>query len=537
VIDMTKDPEYYRYGQELRSLLQDILNKSVTTPTKKNDKSTNIEEPILDISNIQGNVLAGFNKNYQMLLFLEIVNSVQTKSWLQQIAPRIANLEEVITFKRLYKASCKRIGPHTGTIQSTWINIAFSFKGLKKLEENVNQFFDSAFKEGMHNRSILLGDPTERNSEGNCNNWLIGSPNQVPDIILIVASDDIAKLADAISKIESSLNSGLRVMFVQQGEAPPEPFRAHEHFGFRDNISQPGVRGRLSDSPNDFLCLRENPENPNQGKPGQDLVWPGEFVFGYPTQDSIDPLKPGPIAEAGLEWAKNGSLLVFRRLRQDVEGFRNFLQTLAMELARKNLAFAGINPEKIAAKLMGRWPSGTPLLRAPLTDNPAIAEDNAINNNFDFAEDVLGLICPHAAHIRKAYPRDDLKFWGGEAAAQTHRLLRRGIPFGKPYPAPGERGLLFLAYQTSFERQFEFITRSLMNNPNFRDSNDGYDPIVGQNNNVGENRVRAFVLPIQRSDGTIERISIELPNDWVIPTGGGYFFAPSISALKYLASN
>ena len=61
------------------------------------------------------------------------------------------------------------------------------------------------------------------------------------------------------------------------------------------------------------------------------------------------------------------------------------------------------------------------------------------------------------------YPRGDVK----ESEVQTHRLLRRGIPYGEPSlssptaPVPdtedADRGLLFLAYQTSIENQFEFL--------------------------------------------------------------------------------
>lgn len=526
--------ELYQLGQNLQNFLVGFLG------VEQSDTANISEElwknPLLEVSEIQGNILGGFNKNYQTLIFLEIINSRLAKNWLQHIEPSIASCEEVLTFNKLYKLIRQRREAHTGTVQATWINIAISFSGLKKLTKDADQFVDFSFKEGMHNRSTLLGDSTDNNADDNCNNWLIGGANNVADIILIIASDNKNNLNSEVNRVESSLNNGLQIMFKQQGEALPIPFTSHEHFGFRDNISQPGLRGRLSDNPNNLLTPRENPNNPNQGKPGQSLLWPGEFIFGYPKQDPTDSLKPGPIAEAGPSWARNGSFLVFRRLRQDVEGFRSFTHSVGAELSKRDHAFSAITPEEIGAKLMGRWQSGTPILLSPKTDNAAIAEDESTNNNFGFKQDVLGLICPHAAHIRKAYPRDDLDSQG-EAAVQTHRLLRRGIPFGEPYPAPGERGLLFLAYQTSFERQFEFIMRSWINNPNFGDTNDGYDAIVGQNNNIGENRARTFVLPIQKNDGTIERISIDLPNDWVIPTGGGYFFAPSISALKYLASN
>jgi hypothetical protein len=41
---------------------------------------------------------------------------------------------------------------------------------------------------------------------------------------------------------------------------------------------------------------------------------------------------------------------------------------------------------------------------------------------------------------------------------------------------------------------------------------------------------------VQQPDGSVTKIFIELPTDWVIPTGGGYFFIPSISALRDLAA-
>lgn len=532
---------FYYLGKSTKAFLRGFLYNQTSSSKDTSSKSIcnkfvpNEQEPVLDINDIQGNILVGFNKNFQSFLFLKILEPQGVKSWVRSLRPSIATVEEVLMFKRLYQKIRERRGPHTGTVQSTWLNIAFSYAGLRKLIKGSEEFSDVAFREGMHNRSVFLGDPSEDNSDGNCNNWLIGSPISIPDIVVIIASDEKNKLAHKMAEVEASLDSSLRLMFKQQGEAPPPPWTGYEPFGFRDGISQPGIRGCLSNNPNDFLTLRENPNNPNQGKPGQDLIWPGEFVFGYPKQDPTDLLKAGPIAEAGPPWARNGSFLVFRRLRQDVEVFRSFARLIVAEISKREPAFAAVTPEEVGAKLMGRWQSGTPLILSPKTDNTAIAEDEGINNNFGFKQDALGLICPHAAHIRKVYPRDDLDTQG-TAAVQTHRLLRRGIPFGEPYPTPGERGLLFLAYQTSFERQFEFITRSWMNNPKFRDTNAGYDPIVGQNN-VGENRARTFALPVQRSDGIIERISIDLPNDWVIPTGGGYFFAPSISALKYLASN
>jgi hypothetical protein len=58
--------------------------------------------------------------------------------------------------------------------------------------------------------------------------------------------------------------------------------------------------------------------------------------------------------------------------------------------------------------------------------------------------------------------------------------------------------------------------------------------IIGQNNAPGEERERSFTITFTR-DGVEQSEVITTQAEWVIPTGGGYFFAPSIAALEMLA--
>jgi Dyp-type peroxidase family len=214
---------------------------------------------------------------------------------------------------------------------------------------------------------------------------------------------------------------------------------------------------------------------------------------------------------------------------------------------------------------VGRWASGAPAVLRPDADDAELADNDCRNNNFEFAEggdeppkrrphpgdckdvaepgnDPDGARCPFAAHVRKAYPRNDTsseprlrKLW--ESTTQTHRLLRRGIPYGEasastahaPAPDTVDRGLLFLAYQVSIVDQFEFVTRFWANDEDFKEEGAGHDPIIGQNAG-GKTRERRFRLNLP---GETQPIVTE--KEWVIPTGGGYFFAPSIDALAMLA--
>jgi Dyp-type peroxidase family len=401
----------------------------------------------------------------------------------------------------------------------------------------------------------ILGDPIDPNAEGNPANWVIGGPGNEADAVCIVAGDDAEDVAREIDRLLNSLD-GASLLIQQDAENLLGDLHGHEHFGFLDGVSQPGIRGIVSNDPGDVLTPRQNPLDPEQGKPGQDLLWPGSFVFGYVGQDGttadITGHTPNPIMD-GPDWAKDGSYLVFRRLRQDVAGFHRFLNEQANIL--------GISPDELGAKLVGRWHSGAPIMRAPDMDDKTLGDDDCANNNFEFGDakppilpttpdacadntypssqaDTTGAVCPFAGHIRKSYPRDDDP--PGEVRTQTHRLLRRGIPFGtqsdstpdNPQDDYVDRGLCFFCYNTSIVNQFEFVTRRWVNNADFKAPGSGQDPIIGQNNNPADNRKRTFKITYKDDSGTEKTVNLETDTDWVIPTGGGYFFTPSIEAIE-----
>ena len=533
-------------------------------------------EDLLEINDIQGNSLAGFNKDFQMFLFLKIHDSLIAKDWIRDITPHIATVAEVLMFNNLFRTLRNRRGTDPQGLVATWLNIAFTYEGIQKLvpEKDAKQFrTGDPFRIGMPVRSGLIGDPSNPTAAGHANQWVVGGTdaNKYPDILLIIASDDPVQINIETTRIKSTLTAlppvsdgtrALEIIFEQPGATRPDQ-PGHEHFGFKDGISQPGIRGQISKTANDFLSPRlidpKAPEAAQYAKPGQPLIWTGQFVLGYKTQRDDDPIQPQKSLKLLPIWTKNGSFLVFRRLRQDVPAFWKFMQQTAATLAKKP-GFANMTPELLSAQLVGRWKSGAPLMRAPKTDDSDLAKDSLANNHFFYGTDTqelplsplsgypgdnfpqaikssFGTSCPFAAHIRKVNPRDLGTDVGGANNTLTHHILRRGIPFGSPLSDPlhptaseltEERGLIFISYQASIENQFEFLSRNWANSSKNPPPGGGHDPIIGQKQGQGSDRTRSFQL--LGTDGSTE--TIEVPIDWVIPTGGGYFFAPSIKALK-----
>jgi hypothetical protein len=101
------------------------------------------------------------------------------------------------------------------------------------------------------------------------------------------------------------------------------------------------------------------------------------------------------------------------------------------------------------------------------------------------------------------------------------------------------RGLMFVCYQASIERQFEFIQSRYSNNPQFvggkRRPDDGspvapgFDPIVGQAQGGG---ARIMDEPAPNYPTGNRRTKLEMPEPFVVLTAAGYFFMPSITALR-----
>jgi len=544
---------------------------------------TPAEEDVLEVHDIQGNVLAGFRKDCQRFLFFAMDRTpsglTAFRGWLRALSPHISSVAEVHAFNQLYRMMRGRAGHDPRGLAATWLNIAFSAAALRLLTSKgeVDQFTDAAFKAGLADTASLLNDPVDAN--GNPIGWKVGGRGNEADVLIIVASDEPAQLTARVARIHETIDGAqpahgaapLTLIWEQAGNGLPPPLKGHEHFGFKDGISQPGVRGLVRSSPAEYLTPRlfdhavhqDDPSRPEYARPGQPLVWPGQFVFGYRRQNTQDARQPLPPPSDGASpcpaWARNGSYVVVRRLRQDVKAFRAFIQKEADRM-RRLPAFAGMTPDLLAAKLVGRWPSGAPLMRAPMADDTTLAVDDYANNYFDYAHDAPppmtvqpdlqyagdrfqlsqadddGIRCPLSAHIRKVNPRDGITDQGNSTDVLARLVLRRGIPFGDAYdqadPATRDtpehdRGLMFVCYLTSIERQFVFLQKNWANDSVDPNSGGGQDGIIGQR---GEQDQRLRTMTIAEANGSTDALTLD--REWVIPTGGGFFFSPPISTIK-----
>ena len=405
-------------------------------------------------------------------------------------------------------------GPFTA---DTAMQVAFTAGGLRGLglPDRVMDGFSLEFTEGMAtpNRSRFLGDEEESGPDG----WAWGGPHgpAIDGLILVYASR-----ADRLDERQAELSQQLARAGARAVATLDTLERLdREPFGFRDGISQPLIQG---------LPRAAGAQAP---------VAAGEFILGYPNgygqltdrpllpraEDPGQLLPPDQAGSGAADLGRNGSYLVLRQLDQDVGGFWRYLTEATRrpdgsdDLAARDL---------LAAKLVGRWPSGAPLVKAPDQDNPGLGLDN----DFRYHDaDPVGRACPLGAHIRRANPRDSLDPQPGTAASlkinSLHRLLRRGRAYG-PAAGPGPTGLYFICLAANLDRQFEFVQHSWLGDPNFNGLYDDTDPLTGYRHGRGA----TFTAPAH----PVRRRYHGLPQ-FVRTRGGAYFFLPGLSALRYLA--
>lgn len=375
----------------------------------------------------------------------------------------------------------------------TWVSVAVTYWGLEALgvPRKALDTFAWEFRQGMAARAGALCDEGASSPE----NWEAPLGTRDAHVVFTAVAPDSARLEAAVDRARPAYDRLPAVTAIWRQDCYALPTEK-EHFGYRDGVSHPAVEGSGIPGSNELeVPLRS-----------------GEFVLGYP--DEIGGVRTPQPTVLG----RNGSYAVFRKLQQDVAGFRRYL--------RDNSA-GPQDEEMIAAKIMGRWRSGAPLALAPQHDDPAVGADPHRRNSFLYErDDPTGFVTPGGCHIRRANPRDASV--AGEV--RLHRMIRRGAVYGPPLPEGVweddgvDRGLVFAFIGAHPGRQFEFVQSEWMNDGVFFGAGNTKDPVVGSAD--GE---AGFTIPRR----PVRRRLAPLPR-FVVTRGGEYCFLPSLSALRWL---
>ncbi|WP_051790666.1 Dyp-type peroxidase [Streptomyces sp. NRRL S-1022] len=385
--------------------------------------------------------------------------------------------------------------PSTDRHRDAWVSVAFTWQGLRALgvpQESLDSF-PQAFREGMAARAALIGDVGDNAPD----HWEEPFGSGDVHVALSALASDAAQLDRDLEQVRVAYQEtpGVQVIWAQDVHQLPT---GRTTFGFRDGISHPNIEGVGLPGSNP----RETP------------IKAGEFILGYP--DETGNLPPMPTPEV---LGRNGTYVAVRKLRTDVAAWRRYLRANSSDAAEEAL---------LAAKMVGRWPSGAPLALAPEHDDPELAADPQRVNNFLYREDDdRGLRCPAGAHIRRNNPRDATII----GDARMHRLIRRGTTYGPPLPEGvleddgADRGLVGVFIGAHLERQFEFIKSEWVNDGNFIGYPGEKDPVAGHHDGTGSVTIPA--KPVRR------RLR-NLPS-FVATRGGEYCFVPGLRALRWLA--
>ncbi|MGE5801680.1 MAG: Dyp-type peroxidase, partial [Gemmatimonadota bacterium] len=333
--------------------------------------------------------------------------------------------------------------------------------------------------------------------ESHPDKWVGGLASPDLHAIVILFARDEPERARCQAEHERLLArcAGVTVLSTLDLQATPPFDYAHDHFGYRDRMSQPAIEGSGEES------------TPGSGAP----LKPGEFILGYPDENGPPFGLPQPEV-----LSRNGSFMAYRRLEEHVGKFRDFLNQHGKTADEREL---------IAAKLMGRWRSGAPLVLAPERDDPALAADPKRNNDFNYrTQDPHGYAVPLGSHIRRMNPRDT------GANMNRRRMIRRGATYGPHLPEDAaddgtERGIAAFVICASLIRQFEFAQNVWINDRNFHELGNERDPIIGTQDGTLE-----FKIPRR----PIRRTITGLPAFTTV-RGGAYFFLPGLKALAWLA--
>ncbi len=414
--------------------------------------------------------------------FVSFRDAAAGRAWVAALLDKVQSAAEVETTV----ASSKR-----------WVTLAFTWNGLRALgvDEDSLATFPEEFKQGMVARAEMLGDTGVNHPD----NWVGGlaSPN-LHAIAILFARDARGAGALPFGTPEAPREDA-------QGSSCSRRsiWRRHRPSTTRTTTSGGATGCRSRSSKEVATCPRPVPARRSR---------PASSSWAIPTRTdpSSSSRSPRSSRATGASWPTAGCRSTWARFA----------------ISSRSTARPPEEQELVAAKLMGRWRSGAPLVLAPEKDDPALGADMQRNNDFNYKEmDPHGYAMPLGSHCRRMNPRDTAH------NMNRRRMIRRGATYGPPLPegAPEdgvERGIAAFVICASLIRQFEFAQNVWINDKNFHELGNERDPIIGTQDGTLE-----FKIPKR----PIKKRITGLPAFTTV-RGGAYFFQPGLKALQYLAA-
>jgi deferrochelatase/peroxidase EfeB len=491
---------------------------------RRDEKDASGTKTTLDFGDIQGFILRG----YRMPMVRHFLLSVGVPAAAREQLGRLVSGDEAdapqITTAEDWHVGFA-LGPRDNPTDAPrhkpdyCLNIGITWPGMIALEikdrvPTISFKSFRAFTAGAAERASLVGDTGPSAPQ----NW-VSSFGKGTDHVLVtlhaLSPDAMKSYSDRLSAFFAEGNAFREIWrtdgmaWIEMKDGKPE-FTSKVPFGYADGISLTTIHGGPEHYPPDHQMPCE----------------PWLFVL----QDEAENYFVPEPRELGL----NGSFAVFKMIMADVVGFENFLQSNKDK----------IDPELLAAKICGRWRNGVPLVLSPDTDSPPSGISLEQLNDYEYVNadgsgDPKGLRCPVGAHMRRINPRGQPVTGQGQPGGSnnTHRLIRRGMPYGPNYdpkqPYDGiERGLLGYFINSSIENQYEFVLGHWVNDGEFagavRLPPKSKDPMIGTQDPAES----IFVIP--QANGA-PPIKVTGFSTFVTTKAAAYCFLPSITAIKFIA--
>jgi deferrochelatase/peroxidase EfeB len=444
-----------------------------------------------DKANVQGLIMRGYSHPFSCHMLFKFPDKTGAAKFVTPLLPYLQDA-------RQWAEKPKRM-----------LNIGLTYNGIGTVKPSLKgTFFSPSFTEGPassdpNGPQASLFDLGASAPE----NWWYKkfATDDIHAVVHVYAltSDDLTSLITVVAN--AAKTAGVTELFplnsgsgrLEQYELPGETV----YFGYRDGIDNPDLGW---------------PSDPSNTTP-QDL---NNFLIGYP------PYNPGPTqGDAGV-FAKDGCYNAFRIFYQDVEAFEDFLDTHAPAVAAATNKPLQHARDWLAAKLVGRWYNGSPLILSPDKPDP----NTAGATEFSYTGDPAGVQCPFSAHTRNANPRDEDV---NPADTPIPRIARRGMPYGAPPKPPdysGDRGLIGLFLVGDLASQFELVY-SWMNQNTFSPlfSTDTQDAVLA--NRATPQADTSFTIPMRG----VPIVIASLPR-FLVTRGTAYFLLPSITTLRNIAA-